>query len=595
MSDDQRVFETAFPVCEVQRLEPIRLSVRAATDLDINLRGAGDQSLRPQPLDATQPLTEARGLNPLGEWLLEGAGSRVILELQRQDRRILAHEETVIRLRERLVRVEQTFPLHVEFAPATELAWGIPESLMGAEVEVSIGEDRLPARMDRARRLVTVTLTPPRMGRFDCVVRYAVELPDRGDARAEETQVVPLLNLQTAPVTTTRVELFDSAGLPLELVGEEWTRRINARGVPVWEHEGASGSILLRWPDLNSRLAIARIERAWLRTVVGGDGSLRTRAQYLVSAGVSALSCELPVGWQLENAWWNSQRSGQRRSASQESGGITWTISCPEAECQGGGVVTLDLRGPPHEIAPRGLDLELAAPRFPADQTPGTSFWQIWVPAEQYLTTRLAGFTPAYEWSRTGLGWSRQSLYSDDELRKWMGDNPGLPVFEPEPQSHAYLLQTTRGTTRLTARFIGRLPLVLSAVGTVLMGGLIVRRWRILRSLPLAAATGATVALAAVWWTDLVLLCLQPAILGGAVLAFYLLIDRLSLRSKDVAQPLNGMVPSQGFPDSPLSSPGLLAHPSRPPASSAQDATLVRSGGGRSDSGLEPRYSGGNP
>ncbi len=593
MAGDETVLETALPVCEVQRLEPIRLSVQAATDLDVRLRSVGDRPLRPQSGGEQEPLSEARGLTPRGDWLLDGAGSRVVLELQRQDRRISARQETAIRLRERLARVEQTFPLEVEFAPATELAWRIPEALLTAEVEVSIGDERLPTRIDPARRLATVSLSPPRMGRFAPVARYAVELPSPGGAVPADTQSIPLLELQTAHPATSRVEVLDSTGLPLELVGPAWTRHLNPQGVPVWEREGAAETIELRWPDLNARQAIARVDRAWLRTVVGGDGSLRTRAQYLVSAGVLALPCQLPVGWQLENAWWNSQRAGQRRSATSEGEAIAWSITCPEGDSQEGAVVTLDLRGPPHEIPPRGLDLDLAAPRLSPDQTPGTCFWQVWVPAEQYLATRTDGFASAYEWARTGFGWSRQPLYSDRDLRRWVGEIEGLPPFEPDPQSHAYLLQTTRGTAQLSARFVGRLPLVFSAVGAVLVGGLMVRRWRSLRSLPLAAAAAASVALVAVWWTDLVLLWLQPALLGGGVLAFYLLIDRLSSRPREGELPAAASFTPTVPPLPGGASSAPLATPPPGAPASAQDATLVRPGGVRAGSGLEPQYSGG--
>jgi hypothetical protein len=593
MADDETVLETALPVCEVQRLEPIRLSVQAATDLDVSLRGVGDRPLRPQSVGELEPLTEARGLTTRGDWLLDDAQSRVVLELQRQDRRISARQATVIRLRERLVRVEQTFALDVEFAPATGLSWRIPEALISADLEASIGDERLPTQIDRARRVLTVGLTPPRIGRFEILARYAVELPESGDAKWQETRSIPLLQLETAPVALTRVEIFDSTGLPLEVQGEEWTRRLNPRGFPVWEQEGASGSITLRWPDLNARRAIARIERAWLRSIVGVDGSLRTRAQYLVSAGVSALPCEFPVGWKLENAWWNSQRSGQRRLASTDSGASTWIITCPDEDPQGGGLVTLDLRGPPQDIPPRGLHLELPAPRLPPDQTPGTCFWQIWVPAEQYLATRVEGFAPAYEWTRSGLGWSRKPLYTDDNLRKWVGDIAGIPGFEPEPQSHAYLLQTTLGTEQFSARFVGRLLLVLSAVGPILMGGLLVRRWRKIRSLPLAAAAGAILALVAVWWTDLVLLWLQPALLGGGVLAFYLMIDRLSQRPSNEALPLGRLAPAHVSTGPAAQSPAPLPAPPLGATATAQDATLVRPGTVRPGSGVEPQYSGG--
>jgi hypothetical protein len=111
--------------------------------------------------------------------------------------------------------VEQTFALDVEFAPATGLSWRIPEALISADLEASIGDERLPTQIDRARRVLTVGLTPPRIGRFEILARYAVELPESGDAKWQETRSIPLLQLETAPVALTRVEIFDSTGLPL--------------------------------------------------------------------------------------------------------------------------------------------------------------------------------------------------------------------------------------------------------------------------------------------------------------------------------------------------------------------------------------------
>jgi len=582
---DEAVVETALPVCDVQRLEPTLLSVRAATDLEVRTRSVGDRPLRTQPAGADDSPPEARGLTPRGDWLSENTGGRVILELERHDRRISARQGAVIRLRDRQSRVEQTFDLNAEFAPATELVWKLPDSLSATEFEIVVDNSGATPRVDRSRREVTVTLDPPRMGRFACVARYAVELPEGSSIEGPTPLPVPLLELQTARPVTTRVEVLDSTGLPVGLSGGLWTRLLSVQGLPVWEHPGAPLQVELQWPDASARRAVERVSRAWLRTQVAADGSLRTRAQYLLAPGVPTLTFQLPQGWQLENAWWNTQRAGQRQSVNSQTDGPSWILAPPEGLVTAGGVVTLDLRGPPQDIPPRGLDLSLAAPRLPPDRTPGTIFWQLWVPSEQYLWTRPEGFATAYHWARSGLGWSRQSLYSPRELQNWVGSVDGLPPFEPDPQSHDYLLQTTRGTLQLTARFVGRLPLVLSAVGGVLLVGLIVSRRRSLQSLPLAAAAAATVALVAVWWTDLVLLWLQPALLGGGVLAFYLMIDRLSRRRVE-GEPAPG---SHYLPSTAALPPTPVA-PTNP-----QDATLVRPSGGRQGSGLEPQYSGGRP
>jgi len=120
-----------------------------------------------------------------------------------------------------------------------------------------------------------------------------------------------------------------------------------------------------------------------------------------------------------------------------------------------------------------------------------------------------------------------------------------------------------------------------------------VRRWRSLRSLPLAAAAAASVALVAVWWTDLVLLWLQPALLGGGVLAFYLLIDRLSSRPREGELPAAASFTPTVPPLPGGASSAPLATPPPGAPASAQDATLVRPGGVRAGSGLEPQYSGG--
>ncbi|HBH52921.1 MAG TPA: hypothetical protein DDY91_13625 [Planctomycetaceae bacterium] len=581
---DEAVVETALPVCEVQRLEPTILSVRAVTDLEVRTRSVGDRPLRTQPASTDDIPPEATGLTPRGVWLADSNGGRLVLELEPHDRRITARQGAVIRLRDRQARVEQTFDLDAEFAPATELAWKLPESLAATEFEIVVDNTAAIPRVDRSRRQLSVTLDPPRMGRFACIARYAVDLTDTA-TEPNAAGPVPLLELQTTAPVSTRVEVLDSTGLPVGLSGAMWTRLLSVQGLPVWESPGAPPLVELQWPDAGSRLAVERISRAWLQTQVAADGSLRTRAQYLVAAGVSTFSFRLPQGWQLENAWWNSQQAGQRQAASADSLGPSWTLAPPSGQAPAGGVVTLDLRGPPHDIPPRGLDLALVAPQLPDDRTPGTIFWQLWVPSEQYLWTRSEGFAAAYQWGRSGIGWSRQSLYSQEDLQSWVGAVDNLPPFEPDPLSHDYLLQTTRGTSQLAARFVGRLPLVFSAVGGVLLTGLLVSRRRSLQNLPLAAAAAAAVALVAVWWTDLVLLWLQPALLGGGVLAFYLMIDRLSRRRQD----LESIAATSYLPAT-----AAMPLPSVP-ATNPQDVTLVRPGAPRPGSGIEPQYAGGRP
>ena len=126
MVDDETVLETALPVCDVQRLEPIRLSVRAATDLDVRLRSAGDHSLRPQPVDETQPLTEARGLSPIGDWLVDLMPNTSWEELKPDIIRICHtrdNQSLLERLAQKLAKPHAFEPALVLWAVATQLTY----------------------------------------------------------------------------------------------------------------------------------------------------------------------------------------------------------------------------------------------------------------------------------------------------------------------------------------------------------------------------------------------------------------------------------------------------------------------------------------
>jgi len=341
-------------------------------------------------------------------------------------------------------------------------------------------------------------------------------------------------------IQTTLLEAFDSSGLALAPPGAGWLRQLDPGGRPRWEAEGQSAAVEIALPPASIRRVVAPIDRALLRTLVDADGTTRTRAQYRLAPALRDLPLRLPTGWRPTAAWWNGEPVPLRASPAELDRGTPQLIVAPPGTPRGTSVVTVEFETPQADIAGLGQQLELAPPTLPGDRTPAETLWQITVADDQYLLGRPAGFAPAYGWRWSGWGWLRQPMQSARDLGEWLGEPTDLPEWQPGVATQAYLVSTSRPDLALQARFISRVPLVVLGAGGVLALGLMLSWSRFLRSLPLLCLLAVAITLPLVTHTETALLFLQPALLGGALLLFYFLIDRLVRR--DVA-PLNPPAP----------------------------------------------------
>jgi hypothetical protein len=510
---------------------------------------------------------EASGLARRGEQVIEPPTGTILAQVVRREREASAVCHVQVRLEDRVALVTQRFDLEVAFAPLEELRLVVPSVLAETPIELTAGDvGAVAIKTDRRTGDWVIPVEPSRTGRLTWTARFALELPGASDLDAFTTLPVPLIACATAEVQSVQLSLQDAAGAPVAAVGGDWRRQLAPAGDPVWIHEGAVEVISVSLPEAATRRSLDLIPRAWLRTIVGTDGSIRMRAQYRVAAGVRELPFRLPATWRPTAAWWGRQTVSTRFPAGADAAEGDWLIVAPAGIDSAVALVTVEIEAPVVEITALGIELRLTAPQLPADRLPAETVWQVIVPEDQHLVIRPEVFAPAYRWQRSGFVWKRQSQFSDAELQAWVGATAGPAPFNPHAEGKSYLFRTSRGAATIELRFVKELPLLFAGAGGTLLAGLLLLRVKRLRTLPVAVAAAALVAVASIGWTEAVLTLLQPILLGAGLLLFYKLIDSLASRGISAEPVARVTLPGQ--------SSTVVPAPFVPPGS--HDYTAVR-------------------
>ena len=607
LADPSDRLETALPVCDVPVVHAGDVAIYAAENIEARLTAATGVALRTPANEFAESFADAPGLLRREARLVEPATGRLAVTIGRRNRRVQGHWGVQVEVADGVARVRQRLELDVEYVPLEELPLLLPEPLRRVPLNAELQQRRVATAPDRASGEWRLPLEPARTGRVVWQGEFALEfdptaesvtiplvqcagVPAPGLAGSAESPSTATgangdAGLTGAAIGATHLEVQDSSGLALAPLGAGWNRQLEPGGRPRWDFEGQSPFVQIALPPASVRRVVAPVDRALLRTLVEADGTTRTRAQYRLAPSLRDLPLRLAPGWRPIAIWWNADAVPLRPAPADAGRETLYRIVAPGNAPRATSVVTVEFENPTAELAGSGQQLDLAPPSLPGDRTPAETFWQLTVADDQYLFRRPAGFAPAYGWRWSGWGWLRQSMHGPRDLRDWLGEPAELPAWQPGVATHGYLLATTRPDLALHSEFIGRVPLVVLGAGGVLAIGLILSRWRFARSLPLLSLLAALAAFALVAHTETALLFLQPALLGGALLLFYGVIDRL-VRRDAPPPPVLAPVPT-GFASTIVAPPNPGAPRSRSGVASSRPVEAAAA----ASAAVEPRSS----
>ena len=166
--------------------------------------------------------------------------------------------------------------------------------------------------------------------------------------------------------------------------------------------------------------------------------------------------------------------------------------------------------------------LSLPLPTVVNSKMSGSTYWQIVTTNSQHLLGTPRGWTPEYDWSWSGLYWFRASALGQSDLEQWVGASTQLAL--PE-NTNQYLLSTVGEEDTLSASITSRSTLLLWISGMVLGIGLIILKLPVLQHPMVIFSVGIVSALVAVWVPELMLLVMQAAFLGIALVVVARILD----------------------------------------------------------------------
>jgi len=141
--------------------------------------------------------------------------------------------------------------------------------------------------------------------------------------------------------------------------------------------------------------------------------------------------------------------------------------------------------------------------------------WEIELPFNQHLFTNPSGYSPLFYWHRAGIVWHRRIRPEYEELTKWIGadgDDPEGP--DGFGGGNVYQFNRLGRAGSLSFHSMSRSLVFLFGAGLALSMGFLLLKIPATRNVLTILIVVFVLAVVGLWYSQAVLLLLQPAVLG---------------------------------------------------------------------------------
>jgi hypothetical protein len=534
----------ALPVAETSTPSTARLAILRPQNLELDLQPVEGTVLRTQS-DATVRVAVPRELQKLhrDEYRIESPDASFRASVAVHPREVTA-STTVSASQERpgMTVVRQRVAYNVAFGSLAEVRFTVPSGLKPGQLLVSEADgNELTNRStdDSMGREVRVPLDPPRSGRFELDLQYAFETPGASTPEGEQALSILLVTSNDADFTSTQFQWRDAQGREAMVRGDDWTRFPDPNGLWTWKLPRVTTEIGVVLSQSAGAWSGVTVTRALIRTVIGLDGTIQTRAEYKLTGAVLELAVELPANVQLVSASWDRQKLKPSAPQIDEAGTKRYRVA-PDRSAGATAVLTLVTTAPGAVLSRFSSISQLTAPRLPENLPVLECRWQVTLPFGRHLFTKPDGFAPAFRWKPSRIFWSRQPDRTTSELENWVGAVELTDVPGHLNEGNTYLFSRAGAADSLRFRVMSQSGIVFVGASLALLFGWILVKWPITRHVLTLLSFGFVVALLAVWFSEPVIVLLQPAGLGLLLAAVAAGIDGYSKsRSRPVAVAMN--------------------------------------------------------
>jgi hypothetical protein len=498
-------------------------------------------SLRLDPAEGTvlRELPE-RLANEAGEWLIEPEFPEEYRRLQRIERlvdseshtlqvhaaahppQLLAETISAARIAPESAAAVQTIQFDVDFQRVSQIHLLVPRALQGQVNFELQGDDAVPlyptwtGGEESALRQVRLGLPEPRIGRFEVVASFEMPLPEATRLELHSSLRIPLILCAETDYISTRFSVEPGGEVDVTVSGEPWKPQFAPDGSSEWIASGTVTHVPVSLRRLESLKAPElAIDKALVRSQFGPDGTVRTRAQYLVARSSPAIEFRVsPASAEVEDVWWDDERLSPGNWKPAEADGGEFRIALPNWSSDADEhLLTIDLRSKAASPFHWSAAHRVAAPEFASDVWVDETVWEITLPVGQHLFAAPRDFRAEFHWERDGLYWSRRPDIKVADLSRWMRSERG-PEPLPASRGNVYHFSRFGPAAALEIRSMAQSLVVLCGAGLALAGSFVLLKIPALRT-PLTLLAAATaIAVAGLWYSTPVELLLQPAILG---------------------------------------------------------------------------------
>lgn len=556
LSAGQPSQDFTLPAMPGANMAPTDFILVLADNLDADLRPLGETATKLQTVSAATPVVLPKELADRRhrDFRLDAAQAKFSVSTTAQEQKIGTQTEVELSLDGTELHIQQRITYDVTYKRMSQVVLQVPEQLLSrATFAVSADGQQTslnPIAMvaepgtSKPQRLSLVT---PRIGKFDVIIQ--ADLPvDWAMGATTLALDVPLVESRDAEFSATRLRIQKPKRQRLSLKdrGAGWTPQAPQNGAAVWLAGSKQSTISLECEksDGTGRQGIA-VPRRLVQAVFAPGGEVYCQAQYYLAGQASALRVTFPAGATPTNTKWGQNKVDPANIIETPPASGQYQITLPELESpESEHLLTIAYQLPKQSVLDSGQARQLAAPEVTSDGTPTQTFWQIQLPVNQHLWTLPAGFTPEFDWHRTGGWWTRVPRHAPEALEQWISGNTETESVSAMPMSgNRYLFSSLEGASAMSFHTLGAPLIVLFGASLALVMGFILVNVPSTRHVLTLLWLGFLTTLAALWYSEPVLVLLQPAGLG-LVLALLASIAQRRFRKARVQPVLTLATPS---------------------------------------------------
>lgn len=527
--------ELTFPAPLVNSLAPAVIEIQPADNILLLPRPEKMVGMQPLPGPPPPAVGGTRWEQEPLRYRTPVSTAKWVGDVKVLSRSVRIRTDTILDVTAGHAEVEQRFRYEVRHEPVKELALQLPGRLLAHgpwDVRLDgepVSWNLLMARSDPTAELslIRLPLSKERSGDFELRLKYRwpisaepfardattfipLVMPDEGDLRSNELQVRTEAGLTAIPLSADWRVLPD--GMQAAGLGpDRWTAVSEARPSRI--------GLRVRREDPGEPY---RLRRAWLQTWLEPRRRL-DRLCLRLSGRSEALRVRLPEGVERESVQvrfgefpgsavldlrtgdWLLRRPAAVAERHELDIELTYRLPLPvddeSAWARRAGIAWGPTLQPPTVEAPLG---------------PEPWFWEIVTSADWKLTARTGDYVAESRWTRRGLGWEQEPLWSTAQLEAWIGVPTRTPLIEG---TRRHLFSTWNQPRPLGLTFMGRSWLVLTVSAAALGLGLIPLFFAPLRRREFFALLAAGFALYGWSRPDEGLILLQAGALGGLLVA----------------------------------------------------------------------------